>query len=288
MSEKKRRKGKLYLVPTPVGNLEDITLRSLRILKEADVIYCEDTRETSKLLFKYEIKTPLKTYLGGEKRKIDEIAKLLSEGKDVAVVSDRGTPGISDPGEKIVKRAMEENVEVECLPGATSFVPALVSSGLSTERFVFEGFLPKSGKERKNRLVALKDEVRTIIFYESPERVGKLVEELKETLGAERRAVIAREISKVHEEYIRGTLKELAEVIRGRKLKGEIILLVAGKEDLKNAAVSGEEIKREILALRKDGFSTVEIAKKLAQKYGLKRRKTYEEILNLISSEREI
>lgn len=276
-------RGKLYLVPTPVGNLEDITLRALRILKEVDVIYCEDTRESSKLLSKYEVTTPLKTYLGGEERKIEEIVKLLREGKDVALVSDRGTPSISDPGEKIVKRAVEENFEVECLPGATSFVPALVSSGLSAERFVFEGFLPKSGKVRRRRLKELKDETRTIIFYESPERIEKLLLDLIETLGAERKAVIAREISKLHEEYIRGNIKSLLEVVRERKLKGEIILLVSGREESDKNSVPEEDVKEEIQKLRREGLSTGEIAKKLSAKYGLEKRKAYNEVLNMIS-----
>lgn len=278
--------GKLYLVPTPVGNLEDVTLRSLKVLKEVDVIYCEDTRETSKLISRYEIKTPLRTYLGGESRKIEEIMKLISSGGKVALVSDRGTPGISDPGERMVKRVIEEGFEVECLPGATSFVPALVSSGLSTERFVFEGFLPKSGKDRKKRLEVLIDETRTIIFYESPERIERLLLDLVETLGSGRKAVIAREISKIHEEFIRGDIKKLLEVVKERKLKGEIMLLVSGREEPVEYGVPEERIKEEIIKLRKEGMGTGEIAKNLSAKYGIDKRKTYEEILNLISESR--
>ncbi len=271
------------MVPTPVGNLEDITLRALKVLKEVDVIYCEDTRETSKLVSKYEIKTPLKSYLGGETRKIEEIMKLLGRGEKVAFVSDRGTPGISDPGEKVVKRAIEEGFEVECLPGATSFVPALVSSGLSTEKFVFEGFLPKSGKERKKRFEVLKDETRTIIFYESPERIEKLLLDLMKFLGSNRKAVIAREISKIHEEYIRGDIKKLLEEVKGKKLKGEIILLVSGKEELIGYRLPEKVIKEEIQNLIKEGMGTGEIAKKLSVKYGLEKRKVYKKILALIS-----
>lgn len=220
----------LYVVPTPVGNLEDITLRALRVLKEADLILAEDTRTSSVLLKHYDIHTPLKSHHKfNEHETSDEMASRIAAGENVALISDAGTPCISDPGFMLVRACVDKGVEVQCLPGATAFVPALVDSGLPNDRFYFEGFLPQK-KGRQTRLKELATLTHSIIIYESPFRLQKTLEQLAEYLGADRRASVSREISKKFEETRRGTLNELIVSFKEREGKGEIVIIIAGKD----------------------------------------------------------
>lgn len=220
--------GTLYLVPTPVGNLEDITLRALRILKEADVILAEDTRTSGILLKHYDIKTRLCSHHKfNEHQTAEAFAARMAAGEVMALISDAGTPAISDPGFMLVRACVERGVEVQCLPGATAFVPALVASGLPCERFTFEGFLPQK-KGRATRLEQLKEEPRTMIFYESPYRVVKTLAQFAETFGAERRVAACREISKLHEECVRGTMAEVLAHFEENEPRGEFVIVVEG------------------------------------------------------------
>ncbi|MEL6850263.1 MAG: 16S rRNA (cytidine(1402)-2'-O)-methyltransferase [Bacteroidota bacterium] len=221
----------ITLVPTPIGNLEDISLRALRILKEADLIAAEDTRTTGKLLKHYEIETPQTAlHLHNEHHKIPHLLeKIEQEDWHLAVVSDAGTPGISDPGFLLVREAITKEIEVQTLPGATAFVPALVNSGLPCDRFVFEGFLPVK-KGRQTRLKSLVEESRTMVFYESPHRILKTLKQLAEVLGETRPACLCREISKMHETVLRGSLSEISAQLSAKPIKGEIVLVVGGKE----------------------------------------------------------
>ena len=220
--------GTLYLVPTPVGNLEDITLRALRILKEADVVLAEDTRTSGILLKHYDIKTRLCSHHKfNEHQTAEAFAARMAAGEVMALISDAGTPAISDPGFMLVRACVERGVEVQCLPGATAFVPALVASGLPCERFTFEGFLPQK-KGRATRLEQLKEEPRTMIFYESPYRVVKTLTQFAETFGAERRVVACREISKLHEECVRGTMAEVLAHFEENEPRGEFVIVVEG------------------------------------------------------------
>lgn len=219
----------LYIVPTPIGNLEDITLRGLRILKESDVILAEDTRNTGILLKHYEISVPMMSYhIFNEHKQVEHLIKRMQNGEKLALVSDAGTPAISDPGYLLVRACLDNDVKIECLPGATAFVPALVKSGLPTESFVFEGFLPHK-KGRKTKLELLSEETRTIILYESPHRLMKSLDQLIEHCGAERQASVSREISKIYEETVNGTLQEIKTHFEAKKVKGEIVMVVAGK-----------------------------------------------------------
>ncbi len=216
---------KLYIVPTPIGNLEDITLRALRILKEVDLIVAEDTRTSSKLLKHYDITTPLESlHMHNEHKKVAHYADQILGGKTIACISDAGTPGISDPGFLIVRTCLENNIDVECLPGAAALVPALVNSGLPAERFVFEGFLPQK-KGRNKRLESIQNEERTIIFYESPFRLVKTLTQLAEFFSDQHRASVARELTKIHEENRRGTLFELIKHYTQTPPKGEIVIV---------------------------------------------------------------
>lgn len=218
----------LYVIPTPVGNLEDITLRALRLLKEVDLILAEDTRTSSILLKHYDIHTPLKSHHKfNEHETSDEMAARMAAGMNIALISDAGTPCISDPGFMLVRACVEKGVEVQCLPGATAFVPALVNSGLPNDRFYFEGFLPQK-KGRQTRMKILAEQTHTMIIYESPFRLVKTLEQLAEYMGAERRASVSREISKLHEDTQRGTLAELASHYKQTPPKGEIVLIVEG------------------------------------------------------------
>lgn len=220
--------GTLYLVPTPVGNLEDITLRALRILKEVDVILAEDTRTSGILLKHFEIKNQLVSHHKfNEHQTADAFAARMAAGETMALISDAGTPAISDPGFMLVRACVARDVVVQCLPGATAFVPALVASGLPCERFTFEGFLPQK-KGRATRLSTLKEEPRTMIFYESPYRVVKTLTQFIDTFGAERRCSACREISKVHEESVRGSLAEVLEHFKETEPRGEFVIIVEG------------------------------------------------------------
>ena len=219
---------KLYIVPTPIGNLEDITLRALRILREADLILAEDTRTSSVLLKHYEIKARMDSHHKfNEHEKVESVKKRILAGETVALISDAGTPGISDPGFLLVRTCVEAGIEVETLPGATAFVPALVNSGFPCDRFCFEGFLPVK-KGRQTRLSELAAEHRTLIFYESPFRLVKTLGQFIEVFGPERPASVSREISKLHDTTHRGTLQELYEYFSANPPKGEIVLLVKG------------------------------------------------------------
>ena len=219
---------KLTIVPTPVGNLEDITLRAIRVLKEADLILAEDTRTTGFLLKHFEIQNKmLSHHKFNEHKSVDQLASRIRGGENIALVSDAGTPAISDPGFMLVRACVEQGVDVECLPGATAFVPALVNSGLPCDKFCFEGFLPQK-KGRQTRLKELAVEPRTIIFYESPFRLVKTLTQLSEFMGAERKVSVSREISKLHEETVRGTLSEVISHFSMNEPKGEIVIVLAG------------------------------------------------------------
>ena len=223
--------GILYIVPTPVGNMEDMTYRAVRILKEVDLVLAEDTRTSGILLKHFDIRNQLMSH-----HKFNEhgtsagIVSRLQAGENVALISDAGTPGISDPGFFLVREAVKAGIEVQCLPGATAFVPALVSSGLPCDRFAFEGFLPQK-KGRQSKIDSLKEEQRTMIFYESPYRVVKTLEQFAEAFGATRQVSVCREISKLHEESVRGTLEEVIAHFKEKEPKGEIVIVLAGKSD---------------------------------------------------------
>ena len=220
---------KLFIVPTPIGNLEDITLRAIRVLKEADLILAEDTRTSSTLMKRYEIGVHMESHHKyNEHKSVEKITEKILSGMNIALISDAGTPGISDPGFLLVRECRERGIEVETLPGATAFVPALVNSGFPADRFCFEGFLPMK-KGRQTRLKELAAESRTMIFYESPYRLVKTLSQLAEFLGQGREAAVSREISKFHEENRRGTLLELANWYSANEPKGEIVIVVSAK-----------------------------------------------------------
>ena len=222
---------KLYLVPTPIGNLEDITLRALRILEEVDFILAEDTRSSRILLQHYHIQTPLVSYHKfNEHQSLPKIIERLRNRETAALISDAGTPGISDPGFLLVRECIRENIPIECLPGPTALIPALVESGLPCDRFYFEGFLPVK-KGRKTRITRITERDETTIIYESPYRIIRTLTELSEILGLERRVSMSREISKVFHETIRGTLSELVEWAKSKPLKGEFVIVIGGKQD---------------------------------------------------------
>ncbi len=220
---------KLYLVPTPIGNLEDITLRAIRVLKEVDIILAEDTRTSGKLLKHFEINTPMQSHhMHNEHKTVETIVRRIKNGETFALISDAGTPAISDPGFLLTRACVQEGVEVDCLPGATAFVPALVNSGFPNDKFVFEGFLPPK-KGRQTRFKTLAEETRTIIFYESPHKLLKTLTNFMEYFGEERLVSVSREITKMHEETIRGTAKEVLEYYTNKPPKGEIVIVVQGK-----------------------------------------------------------
>lgn len=232
--------GTLYLVPTPVGNLEDITMRALKVLRAADLILAEDTRTSGNLLKHFDIKNAMLSYHKfNEHKTVESIVERLQGGQTIAVVSDAGTPGISDPGFLVAREAIRAGIEVITLPGATAFVPALVSSGLPCERFCFEGFLPQK-KGRQTRLQALSEETRTMIFYESPHRVVKTLSQFIEVFGPERQVSVCREISKIHEESVRGSLQEVLQHFTETEPRGEFVIVVGpsqpprGEENKKN------------------------------------------------------
>ncbi|MDP2422971.1 MAG: 16S rRNA (cytidine(1402)-2'-O)-methyltransferase [Bacteroidales bacterium] len=222
--------GKLFIVPTPIGNLEDITLRALRILKEADLVLAEDTRTSSVLLKHYNISKPMRAHhQHNEHRNVVALAKRIFDGENIALVSDAGTPGISDPGFLLVHECLQVGVEVECLPGPTAFIPALVVSGLPCDRFLFEGFLPQK-KGRKTRLQELTKLNCTLVFYESPHRIVKTLSEFREFFGGHRKASVSREISKLFEETTRGTLDKLCEHLGLKSIRGEFVIIIEGSK----------------------------------------------------------
>ncbi|TYP57380.1 16S rRNA (cytidine(1402)-2'-O)-methyltransferase [Thermosediminibacter litoriperuensis] len=291
MAEKKEP-GILYLCPTPIGNLEDITLRVLRVLKEVDYIAAEDTRVTRKLLNHYGIKTPLTSYREHNRaEKGEEIVRDLLEGKSVALVSDAGTPGISDPGEDLVKKAVEAGIRVVPLPGPSAVICAVAASGLSTGKFVFEGFLPQKSSERRKRLAELKDEERTIVFYEAPHRLLKSLSDIREILG-NRRITVAREMTKVHEEFFRGSVEEAVMRYRSEPPRGEIVLVLEGfrgeKPETGGIDLEDEESRRLLLdrirTYMNQGMDKKKAMKTAAKELGVSRREAYK---LLVESEKE-
>ena len=220
---------KLFLVPTPIGNLEDITFRSIRILNEVDLILAEDTRTSGKLLKHFDIKPPMQSFhMHNEHKVLDKMVDKLKLGIKIALISDAGTPGISDPGFLLVRACVEEGIEIECLPGATALIPAIVQSGFPTDRFIFEGFLPPK-KGRQTRLKLWSEETRTIVFYESPHKIVKTLSQLQEIVGGDRRLSVSRELSKKFEETVRGTVNELVLHFTNKAPKGEFVIVLEGK-----------------------------------------------------------
>ncbi len=268
--------GTLYVVATPLGNLEDITMRALRVLREVPLIACEDTRRTVKLLNRYEIRTPMTAFHDFNKARAGAgLLRRMREGGNVALVSDAGTPGISDPGYELVRDAVASGIPVEVIPGPSALVAALVISGLPTDRFTFEGFLPNRPARRRKALAALSGETRTMIFYEAPQRIAAFLADAAEAFGG-RRACIVRELTKVHEEVLRGALPDLLDEIAGREsVPGEITVVVAGAP--KRIVRSVEDIVRE--ALEDASGSSRDLAKEIAGREGVSRKEVYEEIL---------
>ena len=275
-------KGVLYLVATPIGNLEDITERALKTLKAADLIAAEDTRHTLKLLTHFGIrkKKLLSYWSGREKGKAEAVAeKFFAQGLTVALVSDAGTPGISDPGQELVRRAIQEGVEVVAVPGPSAFVAALSISGLDTREFTFIGFLPAKKTERMKKLAALALEERTLVFYEAPHRLLQTLADMKEAFAPDRKAVVVKEITKIHEEAIRGDLESVLGSLQGKPVAGEYVITVAGREKAemqkqKNKNVS--EALSEMLDLMKKGFGRKEAAKRVAASYAIPVNELYE------------
>ncbi len=227
--------GKLYIVPTPIGNLEDMTLRAIRMLKEVDLILAEDTRTSSVLLKHYQIETRLSSHHKfNEHKTVTHLAERILAGENIALISDAGTPSISDPGFLLTRTCLDMGVEVECLPGATAFVPALVNSGFPSDRFCFEGFLPQK-KGRQKKLKELVDETRTMIFYESPYRLVKALEQFSEYFGSDRKVSVSRELSKLFEENYKGTTAEVLAHFKSKTVKGEIVIVLEGKPSLKSS-----------------------------------------------------
>jgi 16S rRNA (cytidine1402-2'-O)-methyltransferase len=272
--------GTLYIVATPIGNLEDITLRAIRVLKEADVIAAEDTRHTQKLLSRYDIHTPLTSYHDHNKEEKGPVlvARLL-EGRDVALVSDAGTPGISDPGYFLISLAVDQKVRVVPIPGATAAIAALSVSGLPTDSFVFEGFLPSRQTARRRRLEALKAEKRTLVFYEAPHRIINTLEDMAGILG-ERKAVVTRELTKVHEETIRGSLAEILEKLNKTSSRGEFTITVHGAaEGTAKQDVDTAEYLRNLMLHR--GLTKKEAVAAAAEELGLPKKDVYRESLKI-------
>jgi 16S rRNA (cytidine1402-2'-O)-methyltransferase len=266
--------GVLYVVATPIGNLEDISLRALRILKEVDLIAAEDTRHTRILLDHYEIRTPLVSYHEhNEKTQAPRLAERLAHGEDVALVSDAGTPAISDPGYRLVVEALRIGIRVTPIPGASALASALSASGLPTDRFVFEGFLPSKKSERESRLEALRGERRTVVFYEAPHRLKDALTAMQRIL-ADREIVVGRELSKIHEEFLRGTIDEVIAQLAEREVKGEITIIVHGAPDAEQ--ISQDALAGEILRLIAEGRGVKQIAEQLGARYRMAKREVYQ------------
>jgi 16S rRNA (cytidine1402-2'-O)-methyltransferase len=273
--------GTLYLVGTPIGNLEDISLRALKVLKEVDLIAAEDTRHTRKLLSHFNIHTSLTSYFEHNKKvKGEYIISLLQQGKTVALVSDAGMPGISDPGEDIVREAVSAGIKVCPIPGPSASLAALTVSALPTSRFVFEGFLPRDKKERRRRLDLLKTETRTMILFESPVRIKDTLQELSEYLG-DRQVAVAREMTKRYEEVIRGSLGEVRSYFQEHSPKGEFTLVLAGVTDAKKEVPETEEIKAELLRLIAAGMTKKEAVKEVAGRYKISKNEVYKTSLEV-------
>jgi len=271
--------GVLYIVATPIGNLEDITLRALRILKEVDLIAAEDTRHTKKLLTHYGIASRLTAYHEhNEKTKAQSLVEQLKQGKRMALVCDAGTPAISDPGYRLVREAISAGVKVVPIPGPSALTAVLSVSGLPTDRVVFEGFLPAKKAERKRRLESLRDESRTIVFYEAPHRLKDCLQDLLQILG-DREIVLAREVSKIYEEFLRGRLSDVKNEAEGRKVLGEVALVVRGSEPRPKEDRDREKLRAEIERLKREGMRVKEIAALLGEKFSYPKREIYRLVL---------
>lgn len=275
-------KGKIYLVATPIGNLEDITIRALNILKEVDLIAAEDTRHTLGLLNHFEISKPLISYYKqNEKSKSEMLIQKVLEGQNIAVVSDAGTPGISDPGEEIVKVAIKNNIEVIPIPGACAFVNALIASGLNTREFCFVGFLSTEKREKKEKLESLKYETKTLIFYEAPHKLKTTLEIIYEIFG-ERKIVLARELTKIHEEFIRGNISEILEKVE--VMKGEFVILIEGsiesKADIQKSKINNQTLEEHYEMYERQGLEKKEIIKKIAKDRNVNKNEIYQYFIN--------
>jgi 16S rRNA (cytidine1402-2'-O)-methyltransferase len=273
-------KGKLYIVSTPIGNLEDITLRAIRILKEVDLITCEDTRVTKKLLSQYQIHKPLTSYHEyNEREKAEELLSILEAGKNIALVSDAGTPGISDPGYRIVSLASENGIDVISIPGPSAAIAALSISGLPTSSFIFLGFLPKPDKKRRELLESVREYTQTLIFYESPNRIIETLKSVVETLG-NRRVSVSREITKVFEETLRGKISHVIQILEQREgIKGEFTIALEGKT---NESGASDEIINERLELYKErGLTLKDTVKEVSRNLGVSKSKIYKKALEV-------
>jgi 16S rRNA (cytidine1402-2'-O)-methyltransferase len=276
--------GTLYVVGTPIGNLEDMTFRAVRILQLVDAIAAEDTRHTGKLLEHFQIKTPQVSYHEHNRNeRLPELLSQLSAGKVIALVTDAGVPGISDPGYELVKACVEAGIQVVPIPGANAAITALSAAGLPTERFAFEGFLPASGKDRKMRLESLQAESRTLIFYEAPHRIRATLQDLAECLGKDRGIALGREITKLHEEFWRGSIEQAIAYYTQHEPKGEFTLIVAGAE-LEMPVLSEEALKDELQKIMDEGVSRSQASRQLAQLTKLPRRQLYQLALSLPGS----
>lgn len=272
---------KLYIVSTPIGNLEDITLRALNVLKEVDLIACEDTRTSKKLLSRYQIEKPLTSYHEhNEIEKATELLSLLQEGKNVALITDAGTPGVSDPGFRIVKLASQSGIEVVPIPGASAAIAALSISGLPTSSFTFLGFPPKQNKKLDELLDRIKDRPETLIFYESPKRIVKTLEAMTEVLG-ERNVSISREITKMYEETLRGSFSDLINNLKSREtIKGEFVLLVEGNSE-DSQKFDTETVDEVLLHLKKEGYTLKDAVSQITADSGISKSKIYKKALQL-------
>lgn len=277
MAEQRREQGTLYVCATPIGNLEDITLRVLRVLRRVHLIAAEDTRKARVLLERYRIRTPvLSCHQHNEAARARYLLEVLAQGKDVALLSEAGTPGISDPGEKVIGLAIRSGVQVVALPGPTAFVPALVLSGLPTRRFVFEGFLPRQGAARRRRLAELAGESRTMVFYEAPHRLKDTLADLRAILG-DRQVAVARELTKIHEEVIRGCLSDVQEVFAQREPRGEVVIVVAGR--MERQKPSQDELLAAVRELEQQGWPRSRAVREVARTYGVARGELYRAVI---------
>ena len=275
--------GKLYICPTPIGNLEDITYRTLRVLNEVDLIAAEDTRHSIKLLNHFEISKPLTSYFEHNKdTKGDYLINKLLEGENIALISDAGMPGISDPGQDLIRQAIDNNIEIDVLPGATAFAVALVGSGLDTHKFVFEGFLDRDKKIRRKRLEELKEEDRTMIFYESPHRLKDTLKDMLKILG-NRKIAVNRELTKNYQEVIREDIESVLKIYEEKEIKGEFVLIVGGFEGEKQAKNNYDNLsEREyVIELMNDGLSKKDAIKTVCKDRKLKKDVVYKQVLDL-------
>lgn len=274
--------GVLYIVATPIGNLEDISLRALRILKEVDRIAAEDTRHTRILLSHFDIRTPLTSYHEhNEKTQAPRLVERLQRGENIALVSDAGTPAISDPGFRLVVEALRADVRIIPLPGPSALATVLSASGLPTDRFIFEGFLPAKKQERETRLQALRNESRTLVFYEAPHRLKESLAALQRILG-DRAIVVAREVSKIHEEFLRGSIEQVLTQLAEREVKGEITLVVRGAGG--QAQVSEEELIAQIRRMAEEGIGVKQISELLGERHQVAKREVYRLALSIRNS----